>query len=902
MAGDGGNGPPRLTAGLHDIVFVEGRAEVFSFPPPGFDDPDGDTVRLIWEVRAIGTGASPGWLTTSPTALVLSGTAPPGSPDYEVRVTPTDGQANGTTERFTLRTESGGAGNRAPVATLSLSDQTWTEGVPGSYVLPASAFADPDGDTLTLAARLGSGAPLPAWLAFDPGTRTLAGSPPSGSDNVALRFTASDPGGASAGLDLLLVTSATPLAAISGTAGPDSLEGSTGADVINALAGDDIVNANGGDDAIDGGAGADRLNGGSGSDTAVYAGTRGDYLLSRNSGGVVTVSDRFGEMDTLTDIETLQFGGERVATSSLAYAPAVSLSGAGVGSAVYRFYNVRDRAYFYTDSAAEKDLVVRESTDAAYTPANGVWPYFYQGSTFGAASGSGAVPVYRFYNTSTGHHFFTVSAAERDLVRRESTDPSYTPENGLWPFRDEGVGFLALADGSRANSVPVFRFFSPSLNRHFFTASTDEAQQMRLTGQWTDEGIGFYGTPLAANSSPALAAALPDQRWTAGRSGSYQVPSTAFTDADGDTLVYSAATTSGSALPAWLSFDTASRTFTGTPQAGGADVAVRVTVSDGRGGSASDDFVIGTAADLADNSSTSGLLEPGVPVSGTVDSAGDRDWYRIPLTGGRQYVIDLQGTEEGHGTLVDPYIAGVYNAGGSKVTGTQANDVGSKNKDAQLKFIPGSTGDYFISAGAFDNGTGTYRLTVLPLEDSDYTSDTSTLGRVAVGGIAVGWGGGDDRDWFRVALVAGQAYTIDLEGSGNDAGTMGDPKLTLFGYNALGSKWVSLAANDNISSKNANARLNFIPGYTGDYYLEATGATYGTYRLSVTADRTGQSEDGPERALTLDAGGGGPAALAAPAPDAFSHGHEPAAPVVLDGLPADDAPAWLALAPVVGLP
>ena len=89
---------------------------------------------------------------------------------------------------------------------------------------------------------------------------------------------------------------------------------------------------------------------------------------------------------------------------------------------------------------------------------------------------------------------------------------------------------------------------------------------------------------------------------------------------------------------------------------------------------------------------------------------------------------------------------------------------------------------------------------------------------------------------------------IQLEAAlGNDAGTMGDPKLTLFGYNALGSKWVSLAANDNISSKNANARLNFIPGYTGDYYLEATGATYGTYRLSVTADRTGQSEDGPER-------------------------------------------------------
>jgi hypothetical protein len=39
----------------------------------------------------------------------------------------------------------------------------------------------------------------------------------------------------------------------------------------------------------------------------------------------------------------------------------------------------------------------------------------------------------------------------------------------------------------------VFRFYSPSLNRHFFTASADEAQEIRLTGVWNDEGIGFYG-------------------------------------------------------------------------------------------------------------------------------------------------------------------------------------------------------------------------------------------------------------------------------------------------------------------------------------------------------------------------------------------------------------------------
>ena len=102
------------------------------------------------------------------------------------------------------------------------------------------------------------------------------------------------------------------------------------------------------------------------------------------------------------------------------------------------------------------------------------------------------MPVYRFYNTKTGHHFFTTSAAERDMVQRESTDPAFG-QPGLWPFNFEGTGYLAYADANHRDATPVYRFYSPSLDRHFFTASADEAAQVRLTGQWTDEGIGFWG-------------------------------------------------------------------------------------------------------------------------------------------------------------------------------------------------------------------------------------------------------------------------------------------------------------------------------------------------------------------------------------------------------------------------
>ncbi|MEJ5129189.1 putative Ig domain-containing protein, partial [Comamonas sp. MYb21] len=74
---------------------------------------------------------------------------------------------------------------------------------------------------------------------------------------------------------------------------------------------------------------------------------------------------------------------------------------------------------------------------------------------------------------------------------------------------------------------------------------------------------------------------------------SLQIPAAAFSDPDGDSLSYSASLADGSALPSWLSFDAATRTFSGTPdnQAVGS-LQLRVTVSDGKGGTASQTFAL----------------------------------------------------------------------------------------------------------------------------------------------------------------------------------------------------------------------------------------------------------------------------------------------------------------------
>src|SRR5690606_25592374 len=65
----------------------------------------------------------------------------------------------------------------------------------------------------------------------------------------------------------------------------------------------------------------------------------------------------------------------------------------------------------------------------------------------------------------------------------------------------------------------------------------------------------------------------------------------AFNDPDGDPLSYSARVTGGGALPAWLSFNSESRTFSGIPPSSGV-LSVDVIASDGKGGAVIDTFVL----------------------------------------------------------------------------------------------------------------------------------------------------------------------------------------------------------------------------------------------------------------------------------------------------------------------
>ncbi|WP_245483860.1 DUF4082 domain-containing protein, partial [Rhizobium ruizarguesonis] len=112
-----------------------------------------------------------------------------------------------------------------------------------------------------------------------------------------------------------------------------------------------------------------------------------------------------------------------------------------------------------------------------------------------------------------------------------------------------------------------------------------------------------------ANDAPVLAVQTATQNAAVGSAFSYVLPTTTFTDVDsGETLAYAATAADGTALPAWLSFNASTRTFSGTPTAGGT-YGVKVTATDLGGLAANESFNI--AVSVPGNTTPTAVADAG---------------------------------------------------------------------------------------------------------------------------------------------------------------------------------------------------------------------------------------------------------------------------------------------------
>lgn len=188
---------------------------------------------------------------------------------------------------------------------------------------------------------------------------------------------------------------------------------------------------------------------------------------------------------TASDISGVQaLYGARAAvpvpTATVVAAPTVVPAAASVDQQpgpdpVYRFYDTGTGDHFYTTSPAERAQIL------ATMP----W-YVDEGSPWSTPDdGPNTRDVFRFYDTATGDHFFTADLGERDQII--ATLPTY---------QYEGVAFEAYTslEAAGPGGVALQRFYNAGTGHHHFAANATEADSIRQ-GQvgpgWIDEGIGL---------------------------------------------------------------------------------------------------------------------------------------------------------------------------------------------------------------------------------------------------------------------------------------------------------------------------------------------------------------------------------------------------------------------------
>ena len=203
-------------------------------------------------------------------------------------------------------------------------------------------------------------------------------------------------------------------------------------------------------------------------------GSSGSGLFITNNGARYLVGQFHGGNASCTAPQSPNYYGR----FDLAYTAALSqwLSPAAIGggqrSPVYRFFNASTGAHFYTQSAAERDQVAATFAQFQY---EGIAFYSYGSSVAGTSS------VFRFYNNRTASHFYTINSAERDIVR--ATFPWFAYEGASW--------YANLAPASSA--TPLYRFYNTATATHFYTVNLSERDLIiQKYPQYAYEGIGYY--------------------------------------------------------------------------------------------------------------------------------------------------------------------------------------------------------------------------------------------------------------------------------------------------------------------------------------------------------------------------------------------------------------------------
>lgn len=233
--------------------------------------------------------------------------------------------------------------------------------------------------------------------------------------------------------------------------------------------------------------------------------------------------------------------------------------------------------------------------------------------------------------------------------------------------------------------------------------------------------------------------------------------------------------------------------------------------------------------DVGNDTSTRARLTAGRNAAGSIEEAGDADWYRLSARTDQIYRIALNGAEGAAGALADPLLRVVDREGNELAS----NDDSNESLNSYLEFTAAENGEVFVVAAGFSESMGAYTLRAdavrLPPDNAGNGRDTRA--RIALGqSINGGLDFPRDTDWFRIRLEGGQSYSFTL--SSPQGERMFDPVVRV--NNSAGEE----IAIDDDGGDGLNSYLEFTAPASGEYFVEARAfdeSAIGDYVLAARA-------------------------------------------------------------------
>ncbi|MFZ5594485.1 MAG: putative Ig domain-containing protein [Pseudomonadota bacterium] len=687
--------------------------------------------------------------------------------------------------------------NRAPELANPIGDRIALEDAAFRLTLPDDLFSDAEGDAVLSRVVISADTPLPGWLQYDAETRTLHGTP--GNDDVgefnvivqgfdmlgasafhSFRVTVRNTNDTPEIATLITDRQATEDAPFSFTLSEDAFRDVDTGDALTFSA-----------TQADGAALPSWLSFDAASRT--FSGLPGN-------GDVGNVSLRVWAADLAGAQASQTFN---VAVANVNDAPVIT-------NAIADQTATEDTAFFFTVPAdAFADVDAGDSLSYSATLADGSalpsWLAFDAATrTFGGTPGNGDVGSVNLKITATDLAGSSVSSTFAVAVANVNDAPtvmypipsrtlledvpfSYTLPDTVFVDADAGDSLVYSAMLADGNPLPSWLNFDLTTRTFSGTPGNAEVGGLTISVSATDRAGASASTVFDlqienVNDAPVVNVPIPDQNTKQGQAYRYTLAANTFTDVDaGDSLSYAAKLENGEPLPAWLAFDTVSRTFTGTP--GGVDVrdfSIRVTATDQAGEQVSDSFMLKVNPGYNEINGTSGWdILIGTAGNDRIDGKAKAD-VMAGLGGDDLYIVDnpldtvlelpgggvdtveasvsynlpwfvenltLTGNNaiNGNGNGLDNVLIG--NDAANTLNGLSGNDtlIGGKGNDRQ---VGGAGNDLYL----FGRGDGADTIV-------DYDSTTGNTDLLQFGsGIAT------DQIWFR---RVGSGLEMSIIGTGD---------------------------------------------------------------------------------------------------------------------------------------